>query len=72
MRARCLVDAVPLIVHAFVATTAMARSVTYLIQAATARTHPVRLGRAADHESSMPPFSALERDGKHLATAIED
>ena len=30
---------------------AIARLVTFLIQAAIARTHPARLGRAADHES---------------------
>ena len=59
VRARCIVDAVPLIVHAFVATTAMARSVTYLIQAAIARTHPVWLGRAADHESEVPNIMCI-------------
>ena len=56
---RCILDAVPLIVHAFVATTAMARSVTYLIQAAIARTHPARLGRAADHESEVPNIMCI-------------
>ena len=42
------------VVHVFVAAMAIARLVTFLIQAAIARTHPVRLGRAADHESEVP------------------
>ena len=41
-------------VHAFVAAMAIARVVTFLIQAAIAHTHPARLGIAADHESKVP------------------
>ena len=42
-----IVEMQSFVVHAFMATVAIASLVTFLIQAAMARTHPARLGRAA-------------------------
>ncbi len=60
VRVRCSLDAVPcLAVHAFVVAMAIARLVTFLIQAAIARTHLARLGKAADHESEVPNMMCI-------------